>query len=102
MLYDFTNKEQERIHQSFRIGNFVSLRDIPDSIVPGNVSSFQTSKVENNLYSIMERRTYVELANNGGYFSKFGWMADPYARWYEDASRRRQENVAKREEIHGD
>lgn len=37
MLYDFTNKEQERVHQSFRIGNFVSLRDLPDSLLPGNV-----------------------------------------------------------------
>ena len=39
MLYEFTNKEQDRIHQSFRVGNYVSLRDIPDSIQPGNVSS---------------------------------------------------------------
>jgi hypothetical protein len=39
MLYEFTNKEQDRIHQSFRVGNFVSLRDIPDSLLPGNVSS---------------------------------------------------------------
>jgi hypothetical protein len=56
--------------------------------------------MESNLYSIMERRTYVELANNGGYFSKFGWSADPYALWYEDQSNRRKENVAKREDIH--
>ena len=34
--------------------------------------------MENNLYSIMERKTYVELANNGGYFSKFEWHPDPY------------------------
>lgn len=40
MLYDFTNKEQERIHQSFRIGNFVSLRDLPDSLMAGNVAAF--------------------------------------------------------------
>ena len=26
----------------------------------------------------MERRSYVELAGNGGYFSKFEWKADPY------------------------
>ena len=44
MLYEFTNKEQDRIHQSFRIGNYVSLRDIPDSLLPGNVSTMQTSK----------------------------------------------------------
>ena len=32
MLYEFTNKEQDRVHQSFRIGNYISLRDIPNSI----------------------------------------------------------------------
>lgn len=101
MLYDFTNKEQERVHQSFRIGNFVSLRDLPDSLLPGNVSAFQNSKMEENLYSIMERRTFVELANNGGYFSKFAYMSDPYDRWIEEQSKRRKENVEKREAVHG-
>lgn len=26
----------------------------------------------------MERKTYVELSQNGGYFSKFEWMPDSY------------------------
>lgn len=73
MLYEYTNKEQDRIHQSFRVGNYISLRDLPNSIMPGNVSSMQTSKQEENLYSIVERRSWVELAKNGGYFSKFAW-----------------------------
>ena len=38
MLYEFTNKETDRIHQAFRIGNFVSLRDLPNVILPGNVT----------------------------------------------------------------
>ena len=50
----------------------------------------------------MERRTYVELANNGGYFSKFPWQPDPYGRWAEIMSQRRIEANTKREEIHGD
>lgn len=49
----------------------------------------------------MERRTYVELANNGGYFSKFPWLADPYVRWFSENSKCRKDNVSKREEIHG-
>lgn len=73
MLYEFTNREQDRIHQSFRTGNYISLRDIPNAIIPGNVSTMQSSKIEENLYSIIERRSYVELQNNGGYFSKFSW-----------------------------
>ena len=56
----------------------MSLRDLPNMIIPGNVSTMQSSKVEENLNSIMERRSYVELANNGGYFSKFEWREDPY------------------------
>lgn len=37
MLYEYTNKEQERVLQGFRIGNFVSLRDLPHVISAGNV-----------------------------------------------------------------
>jgi hypothetical protein len=37
MLYDFTNKEQDRVLQGFRIGNFVSLRDLPSEFTAGNV-----------------------------------------------------------------
>jgi hypothetical protein len=73
MLYEFTNKEQDRVHQSFRVGNYVSLRDIPNNIMAGNVSGFQNSKIEDNLYSVMERKSYIELTGNGGYFSKFEW-----------------------------
>lgn len=91
MLYEFTNKEADRIHQSFRVGNFVSLRDIPDSILPGNVSSMQSSKMEENLYSVMERRSYVELANNGGYFSKFEWLPDSFSSFKEELTKRRVE-----------
>ena len=35
MLYEFTNKEQDKVHQSFRVGNYVSLRDLPNLIQPG-------------------------------------------------------------------
>ena len=83
MLYEFTNKEADHVHMAFRVGNFVSLRDLPNSIMPGNVSLMQSSKMEENLYSVMERKTYVELANNGGYFSKFEWQPDPYGKFKE-------------------
>ena len=38
MLYEFTNNESERVKKAFRIGNFVSLRDLPAHLMPGNVS----------------------------------------------------------------
>ncbi len=37
MLYDYTNKEQERIKKSFRTGNFIGLRDLPANMQPGNI-----------------------------------------------------------------
>ena len=37
MLYEYTNKEQERLLMGFRRGNFVSLRDIPNDMTNGNV-----------------------------------------------------------------
>jgi len=71
MLYEFTNKESDHIHKAFRVGNFVSLRDLPNVLLPGNVIIGQTSKMEENLYSVIERKSYVELSSHGGYFSKF-------------------------------
>jgi hypothetical protein len=95
MLYEYTNKEQDRVHQSFRTGNYVSLRDLPNLIVAGNVSSMQSSKIEENIYSIMERRSWVELSQNGGYFSKFEWRPDEYGLFKEEQSKLRKEKMEK-------
>ena len=61
----------------------------------------QNSKIEDNLYSVMERKSYIELSGNGGYFSKFYWMPDEYERYREEKSRQRKiaENMQK--DIHG-
>ena len=83
MLYEFTNNEQDRIHQSFRVGNFQSLRDLPRHLLPGNVSDYSRSKIQSNLYRQVEERSYVELQNGGGYFSKFAWQPDEYANFLE-------------------
>jgi len=47
--------------------------------------------MEENLYSVMERRSYVELANNGGYFSKFEWLPDSYSSFQDELTKRRIE-----------
>ena len=57
----------------------------------GNVSGFQNSKIEDNLYSVMERKSYIELNGNGGYFSKFDWKPDEFSRFREDLSNRRKD-----------
>lgn len=51
MLYEFTNREHDRILQCFRIGNFASLRDLPKYLLPGNVSYMSSAKINENLYS---------------------------------------------------
>ena len=51
MLYEFTNKERDRVNQAFRTGNYHSLRDLPKHLMPGNVSQWSRSKIESNLYS---------------------------------------------------
>jgi len=41
----------------------------------------------------MERRTYVELASNGGYFSKFEWQPDPFLNFIEEKKQDRMKSV---------
>ena len=83
MLYEFTNREKERVFQAFRTGNYHSLRDLPRHLLPGNVSQWSKSKIESNLYSQVEERSYIELQSGGGYFSKFVHIDDPYERFLE-------------------
>ena len=61
MLYEFTNREQEKIQSCFRIGNFNSLRDLPKHLLPGNVSYMSSAKINENLYGAREERSYIEL-----------------------------------------
>ena len=93
MLYEYTNREKDRINQSFQTGNYHSLRDLPRHLLPGNVSQWNKSKVESNLYSQVEQRNYVELQHGGGYFSKFEYIDDPFELFLEQQSRDRIKSV---------
>ena len=57
--------------------------------------------MDENLYSVMERRSYVELANNGGYFSKFEWLPDSFSSFQEALTQRRLEKDNAQREVHG-
>jgi hypothetical protein len=83
MLYEYTNKEQERILMGFRRGNFMSLRDLPNDLTNGNVMNAQKEKIEANIKEKPEPKLYIELSHGGGYFSKFDWKPDPYSRFLE-------------------
>ena len=69
--------------KGFRVGNFVSLRELPNDFANGNVLNAQRDKAENNVGMHPEPKTYVELAQGGGYFSKFEWKPDPYGLYLE-------------------
>ena len=49
----------------------------------------------------MERRSYVELAGNGGYFSKFDWQPDPFERYRKDLTERRLQHEDAQKSVHG-
>lgn len=53
-----------------------------------------------NLYGARESRSYVELQKGGGFFSKFDWMADPYALFLESKSGHRKTHEAAIEAVH--
>lgn len=89
VLYEYTNNERDRIKRGFQPGNYISLRDLPNSLLPGNVSLINASRVQSNLYNSQEERSYIELQKGGGYFSKFEWIPDPYELFAEEMTRRR-------------
>ena len=45
MLYEYTNKERDRVFASFRVGNYNSLRELPRHLIPGNISLMHKSKI---------------------------------------------------------
>ena len=57
--------------------------------------------MEENLYSVIERKTYVELSSHGGYFSKFEWKPEPYDNFTERLKKARLAHKAKVEAIGG-
>ena len=90
MLYEYTLKERDRIYQGFRVGNFVSLRDLPHDFTAGNVLNHHRDKIEDNIHSHPEPKSYVELSHGNGFFSKFDWKPEPFG-LYLDEQRFEQE-----------
>jgi hypothetical protein len=46
VLYDYTNREQDLVQACFRVGNFVSLRDMPEEFRPNNVIQAMRERAE--------------------------------------------------------
>lgn len=74
----------------------MSLRDLPDDMTAGNILNAQRDKIDKNLYSPREQKTYVELQAGGGYFSKFDWKPEPYDSFL---TQQREENHNKKQTV---
>jgi len=46
VLYEYTNREQDLVQACFRIGNFVSIRDMPEEFGPNNVLQAMRERAE--------------------------------------------------------
>jgi hypothetical protein len=44
VLYKYTHAEENKISQAFRIGNYTSIRDLPNQLQAGNVNLMSKSK----------------------------------------------------------
>lgn len=60
------------------------------------------SKIEQNLFSKQEEKSYIELTSGGGYFSKFEWISDPYDRFLDQQRLERASKKVMQQEIHGE
>lgn len=80
VLYEFTNKEADLVQACFRTGNYVSLRDMPDDMVPNNVLQAMRERQEKaaiiSAINAQNRKMFTALGGGGGLFQKFGWMPD--------------------------
>jgi hypothetical protein len=46
VLYDFTNKEQDIVASCFRVGNYYTMRDLPDDLQANNVMQAMRERME--------------------------------------------------------
>lgn len=82
MLYEYTNREQDLVQACFRIGNFISLRDMPEEFGPNNVMQAMRERAEKaqilSAINSQNRKMYTALGGGGGLFQKFDWMPDEF------------------------
>ncbi len=83
MLYEYTNKEMDIAAACFRIGNYYSLRDMPDDFTANNVNQAMRERLEKaqiiSAINAQNRKIYASLGGGGGVFQKFDWMPDEFS-----------------------
>jgi hypothetical protein len=82
VLYEYTNKEMDIAAACFRIGNYYSLRDMPDDFTANNVNQAMRERLEKaqiiSAINAQNRKIYASLCGGGGLFHKFEWMVDEF------------------------
>ena len=97
VLPTFSNHETDVITQAFRIGNYVSLSDLPNRVRPGQVSRSRFQKIlDNRQISEAEPQPYKAKAK---YFSEFEHVPSPYSLVEEMARAERLQSEAKTKEV---
>jgi hypothetical protein len=46
VLYEYANKETDIVQHCFRVGNYFSLRDLPDDFTANNVNQSMRERLE--------------------------------------------------------
>ena len=91
LLYDFTNKEQEIIAKCFRVGNYQSLRDLPNSMGAGNLIKALNDKQDTN-FAYKQPAPRVQTLTGGGLFKDYEWLPDSFDIFMKQKSDERKEN----------
>ena len=77
VLPTYSNHESDVIAQAFRIGNYVSLNDLPDRIKPGQVSRSRFQKILDNRQQDEGHEPMPRAKPK--YFSEFEYIPSPYS-----------------------
>uniref|UniRef100_A0A7S4B770 Uncharacterized protein n=1 Tax=Chrysotila carterae TaxID=13221 RepID=A0A7S4B770_CHRCT len=80
VLPTYSNHESDVIAQAFRIGNFLSLQDLPSRIKPGQVSRSRCQKIlDNRQPSDAATDPSARYQPKPKLFSEFEYMPSPYS-----------------------
>lgn len=99
VLYEYTNREQDLVQACFRIGNYVSIRDMPDELNPNNVLQAMRERQEKaaiiSAINSQNRKLFTALGGGGGVFKKFDWIPDEFSLHEEVKKQDREEKKQK-------
>jgi len=80
VLPTYSNHEPDVVASAFRVGNYVSLQDLPNRVKPGQVSRGRFQKIlDNRQPSEFADQPAGRFQSKPKYFSEFEYMPSPYS-----------------------